>query len=519
MPRLFGSAFYLFIAAVVLSASAVTTSQYDNLRTGATLTERILTPANVRGAQFGKIGSFHVDGAVYAQPLFVPALEIPGKGRHDVIFVATEHDSVYAFDAAQPAAPPLWRVSFLDESSGTTPVPSRAVQCPFLRPEIGITSTPVIDLESGTLFVLARTAKGNQFFQHLHALSIATGTERFGGPTRITASAPGNGAGSLNGAVSFEPLRENPRAALLLAGGHIVLTWGSSCDQDPYHGWIMTYDAKTLKQTAVFNVTPDGSEGGIWTSDTGLGADRAGNIFVPTGNGTFTAGSGGRDYGNSLLKVSIANGAFAVRDYFTPHNQEELSASDLDLGSGGPLLVPDQPGPHPRLLLQPTKAGVIYVFDRDRLGKHQRGRDDVLQAISLTGDSYGAMAYWHGHVYFASSDDYLRDYRVADGRLSLNAASKEPKFDNPGATPSISADGDRNAIVWAVSTRTWNGAERPAILYAFDAADISRPIYTSEQNSARDRAGLAARFVIPVVANGRVYFGTRDAVEVYGLLR
>jgi outer membrane protein assembly factor BamB len=516
-------------AAVALSTGAsrgaaqVATSQYDNLRTGATLNEKALTPQNVNEKQFGRLGAFQVDGAVYAQPLFLPALEIPGRGKHDVLFVATEHDSVYAFDANRPKDPPLWHVSLLDQQRDEETVPARDVECPFIQPEVGITSTPVIDLQSGTLYVLARTMIGhffrdNEYFQSLHALAVTTGAEKFGGPKQIAASVRGRGDGNKNGEVPFDPLRENPRAALLLANKTLYLTWGSSCDVDPYHGWVMAYNPEMLGQQAVLNITPDGSEGGIWASDTGLGADANGSIYVATGNGTFDAASGGRDYGDSLLKLALENSSLVVTDSFTPFNQTQLREADADLGSSGPLLLPDQPGPHRHLLLQPTKGGMIYVIDRDRMGRFHAQGDAVVERIHMAGGGYGAMAYWNGHVFFASSDDYLCDYSIENGQLKLKIRSSI-KFENPGATPSVSADGSRNAIVWAIATKTWNGAERPAVLYAFDANHIEQPIYASEQNSKRDRAATATRFVIPLVENGRVYFGARGEVEVYGLLK
>lgn len=505
-----------------MAAAQVTTSQYDNLRTGATLTEKTLTPQNVNASQFGKLGAFKVDGAVYAQPLFIPGVEIPGKGRHDVLFVATEHDTVYAFDAARPHDPPLWQVNFLDAKNGITPLSSFDAQCPFIQPEVGITPTPVMDMNTGTLYVLARTKSMHTFgkteyFQHLHALAITTGAEKFGGPKLISAALPGKGDGASNGQVSFNPVRENPRAALLLTKNALYLTWGSSCDVDPYHGWIMAYDPQTLAQKAVLNVNPDGSEAGIWMSDTGPAADSNGNVYIPTGNGTFDAASGGRDYGDSILKLALENSSLAIRDYFTPHDQQKLSDADDDLGSSGPLLLPDLPGPHPHLLLQPSKGGAIYVIDRDQMGKFQPDRDAVVQKISMPGGGYGAMSYWNRHVFFACSDDYLRDYSIENGQLKLNAATNT-KFANPGATPSVSANGTKNAIVWAVATKTWNGAEQPAVLYAFNANKIDQPLYSSEQNSQRDRAAPATRFVIPLVVNGRVYFSARGEVEVYGLL-
>lgn len=512
------------VAFAVVSFTAlaqVTTSQYDNFRTGATLNEKILTPQNVNAKQFGKLGAFEVDGVVYAQPLFVPGVEVPGKGTHDVLYVATEHDSVYAFDANRPGDPPLWQVSFLDKAKNLIAPSEDDVQCPFIRPEVGITSTPVIDIKTGTLYVLARTkirhaASADEYFQHLHALAITTGVEKFGGPKLISASVPGQGAGAKNGQVAFNPLKENPRAALTLANNMVYMVWASSCDVDPYHGWVMGYDPQTLAQKAVLNVNPNGSEAGIWLSDTGPAVDAEGNLYVPTGNGTFDADSGGHDYGDSVLKLDGAT--LAVRDYFTPHDQNRISEADSDVGSSGPLLLPDQSGPHRHLLLQPTKDSTIYVIDRDNMGKYHRDSDALAGMVHMQGGGYGAIAYWNGRAYFAASDDFLRGYSITNGQVKPTISSSA-KFANPGATPSISANGNKNGTVWAIATKVWNGPDnKPAVLYAFDAVKLGEPIYTSEQNSQRDRAALAARFVIPLVVNGHVYFGTRSEVEVYGLL-
>jgi hypothetical protein len=513
----------VFLTLATLPAFAqVTTSQYDNSRTGATLHETILTPQNVNTKQFGKLGAFKVDGAVYAQPLYLPSVDVPGKGKHDVLYVATEHDSVYAFDANRPGDPPLWRVNLIDKARHEGVVNENQVACPFISPEVGITSTPVIDLKTGTLYVLARTmirhTVGNdEYLQRLHALAITSGVEKFAGPKLIAASVPGAGAGSVKGQVAFDPLRENPRAALTLANRVIYLAWASSCDVDPYHGWVMAYDSQTLAQRAVLNVTPDGSQAGIWLADTGPAVDADGNLYLPTGNGTFSAGNGGRDYGDSVLKLD--GSTLAVRDYFTPHDQARINDADNDVGSSGPTLLPDQPGPHHHLLLQPTKDSTIYVIDRDQMGKFHRDSDALVQLIQMPGPGLGAMAYWNGHVFFATNNDNLRDYAVKNGQLVQNASS-DMKFNDPGATPSVSADGKKNAIVWAIATKSWNGPDnKPAVLYAFDATRLGQPIYTSEQSSARDRAALATRFVFPIVVNGHVYFATRGEVDVYGLLR
>src|SRR5579863_8422697 len=269
---------FIALSGFATSADAqMTTAQVDNARTGAYLREHTLTPKNVNAQQFGKIFTLKVDGDVYAQPLFVAGVEIPGKGRHDVIFVATEHDSVYAFDAYGNPAQPLWQVSLL--RNGATPVPQGDVACFFIQPEIGITSTPVLDPKSGTLYVLARTKIGHMFgvdeyHQQLHALAVTNGVEKFGGPVEIRASVAGRGDGSSQGKVSFGPLRENPRAALLLANHRVYIAWASSCDVGPYHGWLMAYDAGNLRQEAVFNDSPDADDGGIWESDTGIAADQ-----------------------------------------------------------------------------------------------------------------------------------------------------------------------------------------------------------------------------------------------------
>ena len=513
---------FALVLASLFSVAQVTTSQYDNSRTGANLNETILTPQNVNAKQFGKLGAFKVDGAVYAQPLFVPGVEVPGKGKHDVLYVATEHDSVYAFDAYRPGDPPLWEVNFLDKAKGVIAPSEDDVQCPFIRPEVGITSTPVIDIQTGTLYVLARTkirhpVSADEYFQHLHALAITTGVEKFGGPKLITAFVRGVGAGALNGKVAFDPLKENSRAAVTLANNTVYLAWASSCDVDPYHGWVMAYNAQTLAQKSVLNVTPNGTEAGIWLSDTGPAVDAAGDLYVPTGNGTFDANSGGQDYGDSVLKLD--GSSLAIRDYFTPHDQDRISEADSDVGSSGPLLLPDQSGSHRHLLLQPTKDSTIYVIDRDAMGKYHRDSDALAGMVKLGGGGYGAMAYWNGRAYFAASDDYLRGYSIANGQLTA-VMSSSAKFENPGATPSVSANGTKDGIVWAISTKTWNGPDtKPAVLYAYDATTLGEPLYTSEQNPQRDRAALATRFVIPVVINGRVYFSARGEVEVYGLLK
>ena len=514
----------LFVLMLVLtmglpaSAQSVTTSQYDNARSGANRLETNLTPRNVNVRHFGKLFTLKVDGDVYAQPLFLTGLDIPGKGRHDVLFVATEHDSIYAFDAYGHPASPLWRVNFLRK--GVTTVPEDDVQCPFIVPEVEITSTPVIDADTGTLYVLARTkertgSSSAHYTQRLHALAVTTGLEKFAGPVDIKATINGRGTGSQSGKVVFDPLRENPRASLLLANGSVYLTWASSCDVGPYHGWVMAYDAHTLKQKAVFNASPDGDASGIWAGDTGPVADVRGNVFLATGNGRFDAVKGGRDYGDSLLKLD--GQSLKLHDYFAPFNVDELDADDKDLGSGGPVLLPPQSGPHPHLVVIAGKGGTIYLIDRDHMGHYQPNNDShAVQTIPSPGAGvFGSMAYWNHNFYVLSnsSNDAIRQFVVHEGKLTIKSASGS-RFPAICATPTVSANGVRDGVLWVLRSND----DRNAVLYAFDAVDSSRLLYDSEQNPSRDRAGLSLRFNIPTIMNGHVYVGAKHEVDVYGLL-
>src|SRR5579859_1780234 len=500
----------------------VSTAQYDNARSGANLLETILTPQNVNASQFGRVASFLVDGDVYAQPLYVPEMEIPGKGLHNVLFVATEKDSVYAFDAEATSTSPLWHVNFA-ETGNISPVSARDVQCPFIQPDVGITSTPVLDVGSKTLYALARTKESPSgdnwaFRQKLHALDLATGAEKFGGPTTIHASYQGEKSLFSKGVIEFDA-RENQRAALLLANGNVFITWASSCDVGPYYGWVLAYDAHTLKQTGVLNVSPGAKESGIWQADAGPAADSKGNVYLITGNGKFTAASGGQDYGDSVLKIALTPNGLTIRDYFTPADQEHLNDTDGDFGSGSPMLLPDQPAPHSHLLLAAGKSAKLYELDRDQLGHFHAGDDsNAVQVVPAGAQSFGAPAYWNGHVFYFLMNDYLRDYALQNGRLSTQPVAKSTTNINDPGTPAISADGNKNGIVWILSTKVWDGPDRPAILFAYAAANVAHELYNSTQNPTRDRAGKALRFTIPTVANGRVYVPAKREIDVYGLL-
>ncbi len=506
------------------SAAQVVTSQFDNTRCGANTAEIVLTPRNVNARQFGRLFRIPVDGDVYAQPLYLPRVRL-GAGRvRDVLFVATEHGSVYAWDADRPTSAPLWHVSFARPSAGVTAVPFRDLHCPFIRPEVGITSTPAIDEAAGTIYVLARTREAGaggeaRYVQRLHALDVHNGAERPGSPVEIHATVEGSGEGSSRGKLVFDPLRQNPRASVLLTRGHVVLTWASSCDVGPYHGWVMTYDARSLEQLAVFNTSPDASQGGIWQGDTGPAADESGTIFAITGNGRFDAAGGGRNYGDTALALADGPGGLRVADSFTPFDQSVLDASDGDLGSGGPILAGGGTA-GPRRLVFASKAGVLYVLDPVHLGGFHTGSNaGAVQSFETSEGQFGAPAYWNGHVYIQGSAVPLRDYPLADGRVSEKPIRESAtSMPNPGATPTVSANGARDGIVWMIQSKPFGTEDRPAILRAYDASDVGRELYTSEQNPQRDRAGTALRFNIPTVASGRVYIGTKGGIDVYGLL-
>ena len=503
----------------------VPTSQYDNARSGANTSESILSPKNVNVSHFGKLWSLPVDGDVYAQTLYLPNVNIPGKGVHNVLFVATEHDSVYGFDADTNSSTPLWQVNLLPLDGQSAPVSASAVHCPFIEPEIGITSTPAIDTQTGTLYVLTRAMRGKnrgdvRYLQQLHALAITTGVEKFGGPVEIQASVAGTGAGSAGDVVKFDALRENPRGALVLVNGFVYLTWASSCDVGPYHGWVMAYDAKTLRQQGVFNTSPDSAESGIWLSDTGPAADGAGNVYIVTGNGEFDARArGGHDYGDTALKLRLEGSRLIVVDSFTPSDQEHLNSTDGDLGSGGPVLLPAEGNGDAAGLVFGGKAGIAYVVSPQHMGGAQVRSDASATRVRIASGIYGAPAYWNGHLYYYGSEDALKEFVVQDGGMAV-VPSHQSSSTSPfsGGTPTISANGKTNGVVWVVESRAWNRGGTRAVLKAFAALDVGQQLYTSDQNSARDGAGEAVRFAIPTVVNGRVYFGVRKAAEVYGLI-
>jgi hypothetical protein len=493
----------------------------DNLRTGQNPQETVLTTENVNSSKFGKAFSYTVDGAIYAQPLYVQNLLIPVHGVRNVVYVVTEHNSVYAFDADQKAPGTLWHVDFVDGSI-VTPVPcaDEPQACDFLGTEIGITSTPAIDLDTKTLYVCAFTKTGDSYAYRLHALDLRTGSERFGWPVLIQGSVPGTGDGSDGVNVAFNAHNHLQRSALLLANGVVYVAFASFADAHPYHGWLFGYDTHRLKPPTVLNLTPNGAGAGIWQSGAGPASDSAGNIYVVTGNGTFDADLGGQAFGDSFVKFMPEASSPSVVDFFTPFNQASMDAVDHDLGAGGPLLLPDQGGNHPHLMLAGGKEGTLYLVDRDNMGHFLAGdNSQIVQPLEkIVGEVFSTPAFWESKVYIAGVADSLKVFKMNEGLLSTAPASHSANvFGFPGATPTVSANGSREGIVWVLENAAFR-VQQPAILHAYDANDVSHELYNSQQAGTRDTLPIGVGFGVPTVANGRVYVGTLTELDVFGLL-
>jgi len=501
----------------------VTTYHYDNLRTGQNVNETVLTPANVNQTKFGKIGSFAVDGHVDAQPLYLANLAIPNSGTKNVLFVVTEHDSVYAFDADSvngSTSTILWQKSVL--ASGETSSDDRG--CGQVTPEIGITSTPVIDRTRNAIYLIAvsKTSGGN-YVHRIHALNLTTGAELFGGPTTITATYPGTGANSSNGNVVFDPAQYNERPGLLEVGGTIYTTWGSHCDGGPYTSWVMAYSADTLAQSSVVNLVPNGNEGGIWMAGTAPAADASGNIYFIIGNGDFgtTLDSNGfpanKNCGNCFAKIS-SSAPLTLLDYFTPLNTVSESNADTDFGSGGPLLLPDvvdSNGTTRHLAVGSGKDSIIYVVDRDNMGKFNASQDNIYQQITgqISGGVWSKPSYFNGTVYYGSVGDSIKAFPISGGKLATSPSSHSTHtFGYPGATPAISANGSSNGIVWVVE----NGGT--GVLHAYDATNLATELYNSNQAANSRDQFSGNKFITPMIANGKVYVGTQNSVAAFGLL-
>ena len=522
-------------AGAIGSPVSVLTYHNDNQRTGLNSSETILTPANVNSANFGKVNFLTTDGAVHGQPLYVSNVVVNGVLRN-VLYAVTEHDSIYAFDADTGAQ--LWKKTALLQ--GEAPTMSKIFDCQSIESEIGITNTPVIDrnrLPNGAMYFVAMSTDANSVIhQRLHAVDLVTGAEMFGGPVEIQAQFPGSGAGSKNGVVAFDPQQYAERVGLLEVSGKIYIAFTSHCDHRPYTGWVMQYSASTLQQLSVLNLTPNGTNGAIWQSGAGLAADNDGYIYFLDGNGTFdtTLDSNGfpinGDYGNAMLKLSNS-GPLAVADYFNMYNTVQLTHDDLDLGSGGALVLPDITVGNNKLhlVVGAGKDGNIYIANRDNMGKWNPDNNNNLYQQVNAMFPFGVFsmpAYFHNTVYFGANMDRVNAYPIVNGRLATSPSSRtDHQFFYPGATPSISANGEQNGILWVVENTSSSALRektikqvKPAVLWAYDALDLTKELYDSNQQGFRDQFGPGNKFVAPMIANGKVYVATRTGVAVFGLL-
>ena len=529
--------FSRFVAIVLalgwaLSSAAqvnITTYHNDNSRTGQNVQELILTTSNVNATNFGKLFTQALDGYSYSQPLYVSSVNIPNKGVHNVVYVATMNDSVYAFDADNRAgsnASPLWHVNFTNPAKGITTVPTADVNCSDTFSPIGINSTPVIDTSSNTIYVLARTKENGAYFHRLHALDITTGAEKFGGPVTIQATVSGKGTGSKNGQISFNALLEAQRSALLLQNGQVYISWASLCDFSAYHGWVMAYNASTLAQTAVWLITPNGNRGGIWQAGNGVAGDSSFNTFVAVGNGTFDVNSGGIDYGQSVVKLGPNSGTtFPILDYFTPFNASTLNSSDKDIGSSGLTLLPNQTGPVAHLLIQGSKTGDLYLINRDDMGQYNStSNSQIVQFIpaaqAASHGMWSSPSWWNNFVYIGGSSGPIQGFafNTSTGLLSTTATTKTAAaFGYPGTTVTISSNGTTNGIVWAMNNAAYKSTTGQATLLAYQATNLGKQLYSSRTKATRDNPGIPIKFQVPTVVHGKVYIITQKGLSAYGL--
>jgi hypothetical protein len=526
---------HLILASLKANSAAIGTAQVevtdfpgtltwrnDNSRSGQNTRELALAPSTINSSIFGKLFSCPLDGFAYAQPLYVPNLAIPGSGTHNILFVATEMDSVFAFDADANPCVQLWQTSLIPAGEQAVPAPNLGITDGGITPFIGITGTPVIDVSSSTLYVVAETqgtTTNPPYFERLYALDLATGQRKIqpAGVQALSSSSIGP---------TFSPLLANQRAALLLDNSTVYVAFGSHNGEGNYHGWLMSYNAATLQPIAVFDVTPGGMQGGIWQSGGGPSADSNHNVYVATGGGTFDVNRGGSDYGDSFMRLATG-GAISVADYFTPCDQATLSGSGNDLGSSPPVLLPDAAGSasEPHLMMGGAKNGSLYVLNRDNLGRFNSSCPDAANRVQVmpigNGPILSTPLFWNNTIYIAAGNGALEAFPIPAGILSptpLSAQSTE-NLGPQGATPVLSSNGTNNALVWLIdSSGAFSSPNTPSILRAFDASNLSNEVYNSAMVPSRDTAGLAVKFSVPTIANGKVYIGTQSEIDVYGLL-
>jgi hypothetical protein len=531
----------LFLASTT-SAQNVTTQHYDNSRSGSYINETQLTPSTVTPSNFSRLFSQTVDAQIYVQPLYMQNVAISGKGTHNVVFVATENDTVYAFDADTNGganATPLWSASMLTSThgaaSGATSIPQGDVSTTDITPIIGITGTPVIDPSTNTMYLVSATKEGGSYFQRIHALDITSGAEKFGGPVQLSGSVSGNGNGSTGGVLTFDQKWENNRAGLLLLNGIVYIAFAAHGDNGPWHGWILAYNAATLAQTGVWCASANGIGAGIWMSGSGIAADSlnptgnspGGRLFVATGNGTFDATkpyTNTMDYGDSIVRLHLNNGVMTVADDFTPLNQAALNGADEDVASGGVLIFPDQSGSHTHELFQTGKEGRFYIVDRDNMGGYSTTADSIAQEIPVNGSSgsspivagiWGMPAFLNNTMYIWGKNDKLKTFPISSGQLTTSAASTGTiSIGFPSPTPVISSNAGANPILWSLESDSFGSGN--GILRATNPASVATTLYDSSAKST-DAAGGAVKFTVPTVANGKVYVGATNQLSFYGL--
>ena len=521
------------------SALNVLTYHNDNTRQGANTNEVLLTLANVNVSTFGRLLAYPTDGLIIAQPLYVSGLVIPGQGTHDAVIVATENDSVYAFDADSNAGTNgglLWRTNLgIAVSSFNNEFGNRYQGTYYgdIVPIVGITGTPVIDRTSGTLYVNVHTREAGattNYYHRIHALNITNGAEQAYSPVTVTNSVPGTGVESSNGVVRFDARVENQRPGMTLAGGMVYTAYGSYADTDPYHGWVLGFNATNLAQSAkyVFNTTPNATvaafgvnagEGALWMGGNGLCADASNDLYFITGNGSFSANTNGGDYSDSFVKLSTTNG-LAVADYFTPYNQAALAAADTDLGSGGAILLPDSAGSaaHPHLIVGAGKDGILRLVDRDNMGHFNAANDNqiVQEVPGAIGGAWSTPAFFNSHIFYQGSGDVMKSFLITNGVIVPTPTSKATtSFNALGGTPSISANGTNNAIVWTLQSDA-NSSGGPVVLHAYNATNLAIELYNSSMNLPRDNPGAAIKMTTPTVVNGKVFVGAAYAVSIFG---
>jgi hypothetical protein len=522
----------LVLFATLAAAQVNVTTQHNDLnRSGANLKETILTTKNVNETEFGLLFKRTVDAQIYAQPLYLSNVAIPNQGTHNGVYVATMNNTVYAYDAdTSSLSTPLWTVN-LGPGIPMTDFP----RVLGVQMQIGILGTPVIDPSIGALYVVSYTVNAGTYTHTLHALSVTTGAERFGGPVVISGSVPGTGEGSTAGTLAFDSEQEWQRPALTLVNGVVYIGFGSHGDQEPYHGWLFGYKALTLEQASIWNSSPNGREGPIWQSGDGIAADASGDLYFITGNGDFSANTGGADYGDSLIK--LAPGAMSpVVDYFTPMDQATLDSQDLDFGAGGALLIPNS-----SYVVAVGKTGQLYLTSQTDLGGYNTTGDQVLQTFNPAAGTnaerfYGGMVWWEGPsgalLYYWSNEDYLKAFRFSDGLFettpayestftSYDCSARKLCFSMPASSLSANGSEAGTGLYWAnmVLSGSMEITTASGVLRAFSAADVATELWSSNMNSTRDALGLVAKWVPPTIANGKVYAATNsNAFNVYGLL-